>query len=212
VSDQTPSRPRRPGRLDPAGAEAIGGAPDPADLADAAHTTAQALVHRGRASGDPDVVARLVALVDTEGLETITALWSGSPADSLPGVLWRLYALRTWVRSDARIVADRYRQGVAAAAVHDVVAGVAHLPTATDVVHLVDQVLTGVYTRDLDVALERAAAFCRVVATGTAFDADHLDTVDSVSADRTTRSAAGLQRTADELARAADLWRQGGLE
>ncbi len=211
MTSETP-RPRRPGRLDPTGAEAIGGAPDPAELADAAHTTAQALVHRGRASTDPDVVARLVALVDTEGMETIAGLWSGSPADSLPGVLWRLYALRTWVRSDARIVADRYRQGVAVAAVHDVVAGVAHLPTATDVVHLVDQVLTGVYTRDLDVALERAAAFCRVVATGTAFDADHLDTVDSVSADRATRSAASLLRTADELTRAAELWRQGRLE
>lgn len=210
-SDETP-RPRRPGRLDPTGAEAIGGEPDPAELADAAHTTAQALVHRGRASGDPDVVARLVTLVDTEGMETIAALWSGSPAASLPGVLWRLYALRTWVRSDARIVADRYRQGVSVAAVHDVVAGVAHLPTATDMVHLVDQVLTGVYTRDLDVALERAAAFCRVVATGTAFDADHLDTVDSVSADRATRSAASLLRTADELTHAAELWRQGRLE
>lgn len=210
-SDET-RRPRRPGRLDPADAEAIGGAPDPAELADAAHTTAQALVHRGRASGDPDVVERLVTLVDTEGMETIAALWSGSPPDSLPGVLWRLYALRAWVRADARIVADRYRQGVSVAAVHDVVAGIAELPTAADVVHLVDQVLTGVYTRDLDVALERAAAFCRVVATGTAFDADHLDTVDSDSADRATRSAASLLRTADELAHAADLWRGGRLE
>jgi len=193
-------------------AEGIEGDPDPADLTEAAHTTAQALVHRGRASADPDVVERLVTLVETEGIQTIAALWSGSPADSLPGVLWRLYALRAWVRGDARTVADRYRQGMSAAAVHDVVAGVAELPTATDVVHLVDQVLTGVYTRDLDVALERAAAFCRVVATGTAFDADHLDTVDSTSADRATRSAASLLRTADELARAAELWRTGRLE
>ncbi|MCL2465949.1 MAG: hypothetical protein FWF02_00045 [Micrococcales bacterium] len=210
-SDET-RRPRRPGRLDPGAAEAIGGEPDPAERTDTAHATAHALVHRGRASDDPRVVERLVTLVDDEGLGTIAALWSDSPADTLPGVLWRLYALRTWVRADARVVADRYRQGVTAAPVHDVVAGVAQLPTAADMEHLVDQVLTGVYTRDLDVALERAAAFCRVVATGTAFDADHLDTLDSVSADRATRSAAGLLRTADELTHAAGLWRQGRLE
>ncbi|MCL2453881.1 MAG: hypothetical protein FWD18_01055 [Micrococcales bacterium] len=203
-------RPRRPGRLsDP---ETIPGAVDPAELTEAAHTTAQALVHRGRTSHDPEVVARLVALVDTEGMETVAELWAGCPPDSLPGVLWRLYALRAWVRADARIVADRYRQGTEAAAVHDVVAGVAQVPTAQDVQQLVDQVLTGVYTRDLDVALERAAAFCRVVATGTAFDADHLDVVDSTGADRATRSASALLRTADELARAAELWRSGQLE
>lgn len=210
MSDE-PRRHRRPANLG-SGAESVPGAPDPAELAEAAHTTAQVLVHRGRASTDPQVVERLVTLVDTEGIETIAALWSGSPSDSLPGVLWRLYLLRAWVRADARVVADRYRQGVAAAAVYDVVAGVAPLPTADDVAELVDQVLTGVYTRDLDVALERAAAFCRVVATGTAFDADHLDIVDSTSADRITRSAASLLRTAEELAHAAELWRTGRLE
>jgi len=212
VSSDETRRPRRPGRLDPAGAEAIGGAPDPAEHSEAAHATAYALVHRGRASQDPDVVERLVTLVDNEGLGTIAALWSSSPADTLPGVLWRLYALRAWVRADSRIVADRYRQGVSAAPVYDAVAGVAQTPTAADVEHLVDQVLTGLYTRDLDVALERAAAFCRVVATGTAFDADHLDHLDSASADRATRSAAGLLRTADELTHAASLWRADRLE
>jgi hypothetical protein len=206
------SRPRRPASLDAAAADRLPGAGDPAQLVELAHTTAQMLVHRGRSSDDPAVLARLLALVEDEGLSTVAALWSASPSDTLPGALWRLYALRTWVRSDPELVADRYRQGVAAAPVHDVVAGVASPPGAQDVVTLVDAVLTGLYRRDLDVALDRAAAFCRVVATGTAFDADHLDLADPHGAARTTTGAASLQRTAEELSAAARLWRLDRLD
>ncbi|QGQ20869.1 hypothetical protein GC089_03885 [Cellulomonas sp. JZ18] len=177
-----------------------------------AHTTAAALVHRARASQDPDVVARLVALVETEGLDTVAAMWADSPADTLPGALWRLYVLREWVRRDPRTVADRYRMGVAAAPVHDAVAGVAQAPGPQDVQSVADQVLSGVYSGDLAVALERAAAFCRVLATGAAFDADHLDVVDPGAALRTTRGAASLVRTAEELDAAAVLWRRGRLD
>ncbi len=86
--------------------------------------------------------------------------------------------------------------GVAAAPVHDVVAGVADAPGPADVRVVADAVLSGVYTGELDVALERAAAFCRVLATGAAFDADHLDDVDPGGAVRLTRGAASLVRTA----------------
>ncbi len=61
-------------------------------------------------------------------------------------------------------------------------------------------------------ALTRAAAFCRVLATGAAFDADHLDLVDPGGAARQTRGASSLLRTADELGRAGELWRAGRLE
>jgi hypothetical protein len=198
--------------LDPAQAEALPGALDPALRDEVAHTTAAALVHQGRAHADPEVVARLVALVETEGLDVVAALWSDSPADSLPGALWRLYVLREWVRRDPDVVAERYRLGVHAAPVHDVVAGVADAPGPADVRIVVDAVLSGVYAGDLAVALERASAFCQVLATGAAFDADHLDDVDPAGALRTTRGAASLVRTAEELAHAASLWRAGRLE
>ncbi|NKY40883.1 hypothetical protein HGA02_15520, partial [Cellulomonas septica] len=70
----------------------------------------------------------------------------------------------------------------------------------------------GVYAGDLAVALERAAAFCQVLATGAAFDADHLDLVDPRGALRTTRGAASLVRTAEELTHAAALWRAERLD
>lgn len=212
MTSDAPRRPRRPASLDAATIDQLPGSVDPAEMAESAHSTAHALISQGRAAVDPQIVQRLVALADVEGLDAIADLWALSPPDTLPGVLWRLYALRAWVVDDSQVVADRYRQGVVVAAVHDVIAGVAAIPNADDVRRLVDQVLTGVFTRDLDVALERASAFCRVVATGTAFDADHLDGLDSIAAARITRSASALLRTADELALAADLWRQGHLE
>jgi hypothetical protein len=196
--------------LDPRATDRLPGDLDPTRRAEVAHATAAALVHRGRATQDAGVHLRLVGLVEAEGLDTIAALWSDSPAASLPGALWRLYLLREWVRRDASVVAERYRLGTARAEVHDVVAGVASPPGPAEVRALADAVLSGVYTADLAGALERAAAFCRVVATGSAVDADLVDDADL--ADRITRGASGLVRTAEDLERAAGLWRTGGLD
>ncbi len=207
-----PRRPRRPAMMDPQEADELPGAIDPALRSEIAHTTAAALVHQGRATADPDVVARLVALVETEGLDVVAALWSDSAPATLPGALWRLYVLREWVRRDPATVADRYRQGTAAVPVHDVVAGVADAPGPADVRAVADAVLSGVYTGDLDVALERAGAFCRVLAAGAAFDADRLDDVDPTGATRMTLGASALLRTAEELEDAARLWRAGRLD
>lgn len=199
--------------LDPRQADELPGDVDPALRSEIAHTTAGAIVHQGRSSGDdPALVERLVSLVEAEGLDVIAAMWSDSPADTLPGALWRLYVLREWVRRDPRTLAERYRLGVEAAPVHDVVAGVASPPGPSDLRDLADAVLSGVYTGDLAVALERGAAFCRVLATGAAFDADHLETTDSDAANRLTRGASSLVRTAEELEHAASLWRAERLE
>ncbi len=196
--------------LDPRDAEDLPGELDPALRGEVAHTTASALVHGGRASEDPAVVDRLIRLVEAEGLDTVAALWSDSPAHTLPGALWRLYALREWVRRDPRAVAERYRLGEQRAEVHGAVAGVAAPPGPTEVAHVVDAVLSGVYTGDLAIALERAAAFCRVLATGAVLDADLVD--DDELARLMTHGAAGLVRTADELVEAAGLWRAGRLD
>jgi hypothetical protein len=76
------------------------------------------------------------------------------------------------------------------------------------VLDVADAVLTGAFTGDLAVTLERAAAFCHIVATGWAVEADDLA---ASSAAQLTRRAAGLSRTAAQLEGAAALWRSGGL-
>ncbi len=163
-----------------------------------AHATAAALVDAGRGDTGPDT-SRLVDLAETVGLDTLSELWRDSPPDSLPGALWALYLLRTWTERQGEAVARMYRAGRAYAPVDEVVAGVAEDADVDAVRALASSVLTGAYRGDFDVALERAAAFFRVVATGRRELADEAE-----FADRNERCAEGLQR-------AAAAWRDGTL-
>lgn len=163
-----------------------------------AHATAAALVDAGRGDAGPDT-SRLVDLAETVGLDTLSELWRDSPPDSLPGALWALYLLRTWTERQGEAVARMYRAGRAYAPVDEVVAGVADDADVDAVRALAGSVLTGAYRGDFDVALERAAAFFRVVATGRRELAGETEL-----ADRNERCAQGLQR-------AAAAWRDGTL-
>jgi hypothetical protein len=183
------------------------GEPDPAERIEAAHATAAALVAHARGADDAET-ARLVALTDQLGLEEIAQLWADRPADSLPGALWRLYALRAGIRRDPAGLARAFDAGRWLAPVHEVVAGVGEPPGAEEVIALADAVLAGAFHGDLAVALERAGAFCRVVATGWAVLADDA-AADAGAA--LTRRAADLQRTGAQLERAAGCWREGTL-
>ena len=200
--------PRRPALLGPAALEAAVGGEDPAMRADAAHLTAAALLQHGRSASSPGETRRLVALADVHGLDEVALLWADRPADTLPGTLWRIYALRAGIRQDPVGLARAYDTGRSRAPVHDVVAGVAEPPGPEQLCDLADAILTGVFTGDLAVALERAAAFCRVVATGAAVLADGQSEPEGGAA---TRRAADLVRTAGQLDRSATLWRLDSL-
>jgi len=63
----------------------------------------------------------------------------------------------------------------------------------------------------LAVALERAGAFCRVVAAGRAHRADDVEPYDDSRAALLTRRSASLQQTAEDLEAAASLWRSHDL-
>ena len=146
--------------------EFVGGA-DPAVLSEAADRAAQLLVRGARESDDDAVADRLLHLADTEGIEAIAEVWSGSPADSLAGCLWRLFLLRSWVYADPVGVAREFEAG-SRAEVARVVAGVAEPPGPEELKAMVDQVLRGIAGSDFADVLFRAAAFARVVATGRA--------------------------------------------
>lgn len=207
-------RPRRPATLSPQQAEAVVGDEDPALRSEIAHETARLLLGEGRArSDDPEVVDRLVRLVETEGLGVLVGLWSRSPAATLPGALWRLYVVGEWVRRDPADVARRYDQGIDHAEVAGAVAGVERPPGPDEVRRMTGEVLSGMFTGDFADQLERTAAFLRVLATGAAVDADEADEAhDPLAAAAMTRRGGGLIATADDLRRAARLWRAGTLE
>ena len=77
----------------------------------------------------------LAAAVGVMGVVLLAGLWGwGLPAAlvvtavlfivlSLPGVLWRLYALRQWVASRPQEAAREYRDGVLAAEVEKAITG-----------------------------------------------------------------------------------------
>jgi hypothetical protein len=208
----TPRQYHRPTLFENQQIDRFEGGADPAALSEAAHTTARTLVMRGRANTDPAVLRRLVGLADADGLQDVAALWSGCPPVSLPGALWRLYALRRVVIQEPHKVATWFRDGRAHAPLQRVVAGVAEPPGPKELVELTTSILSGAFTGDFDMALLRAAAFCKVVAIGESLHADAADPADSSRGTALTRSASRLQRTAEELESGATQWRQGLLD
>lgn len=144
------------------------GGSDPALVSEAADRAATLLVRGAGSSGDNETAQRVLHLAETEGLETLADLWSGAPAESLAGCLWRLYLLRAWVHAMPARVAAEFESGRADAEVARVVAGVADPPGPDEVCAMIDDVLRGIVTSDFADVLLRAAAFARVVAVGRA--------------------------------------------
>jgi hypothetical protein len=210
--------PRRPAFFTPVSMDSRGGPAslDPARVTEVAHETAAVIVRTGRAAHDPELTSRLVALVDDLGLSTIAELWADRPARTLPGALWRLYALREWVCRDAMGASADYSAGIRFADVPHVVAGVGEPPGPAELKELTDAILTGVFEGDLAIALQRASGFCRVVAAGRAqrandSDANLSDVHDPLWGSAQTRRAASMLTTADDLEACARLWRKGDL-
>ena len=211
--NQDRANPRRPAFFSPASMDSRGGSEslDPARVTEVAHETAAVIVRTGRAIQDPELTSKLVALVDDLGLSTIAELWADRPARSLPGALWRLYVLREWVLRDPAGASADYAAGIRFADVPHVVAGVAEPPGAAELRELVDAILTGVFDGDLAIALERASAFCRVVAAGRAQRANDSEAHDPLWGSAHTRRAASLLNTAEDLEACARLWRKDDL-
>lgn len=197
-----------PVKFSPEKFDAHEGGTDPARVSEAAHLSAQALVSRGRESADPVVHDRLVRLTDEQGLEGIAEMWAQAPAVSLPGALWRLYALRAAARKDPYRMGRWFAAGKQTAQVSNVVAGVADPPGAEEICEVADAILSGAFDGEFDVALERSAAFCRVIATGQERTLD----ISSLGVRDPWRRIPRLIRTAEELESAAAAWRRGALE
>ena len=165
-------RPRRPAPVEGRFFEEHEGGADPALVSEAGERAAEILVRGARSSEDDAVAERLVHLADTEGIEAIAEVWSGAPADTLAGCLWRLYLLRSWVYADPAGVARQFTAGRHTDAWAEVVAGVADPPGPDQLRTMVDAVLRGIASGDFADVLFRASAFARVVAAGRAAEPD----------------------------------------
>ncbi|GAA1890994.1 hypothetical protein GCM10009715_40750 [Paeniglutamicibacter psychrophenolicus] len=188
------------------------GGADPARISEAAHLSAHALVQAGKLNDDPEVRERLVRLAEDEGLEVIAELWSKAPARSLPGALWRLYAIRAATVSNPEAMASFFAAGAHLAQVERVVAGAAEPPGAEELCAMTSSILTGAFDGEFDVALERTAAYCRVIALGQAEQADAAEHSHPERATLMTTRAHALVKTAEDLESAAASWRAGELD
>lgn len=203
-----PKKFHRPVLRDPGVLEEYGKSSDPVAELHAAHETAAVLVHAGRASDDPAVVERLVGLVDEIGLPAVADLWAQRPARTLPGALWRLYALREWVTRHPQEAAHEYAAGIPITEPNHAIAGV-EPPGPEEIRRVADQILRGVYTGDLAIALERAAAFCQVVSAGRSDLAEGRQ--DLAHGTTAAASASRLAEAGRDLAACARLWRSDEL-
>lgn len=193
--------------------EAFEGGQDPAQISRIAHETANALLSRVRDDPDTAVVDRLVSLTDEHGVDAIAELWAGASARSLPGALWRIYLMRILIRQDAEGISLLYQRGSEILVTIDpVVAGVPSPTGPAEITALADQILRGLFTGDFAIALDRAAAFCRVTSTGAASFADDAEPVSPERATDFTRRALRLSQTASEFSACARLWRADALD
>ena len=181
------SRPSRPAQLDPAVADGLAGGMDPQALSEMSHLSAAALLDRVRHSEDPAVVERVLTLVETVGVDEIAELWSDAEPDSLPGVLWRLYMLRTWMRSNRDSIAHLWRLAEPVATTASAIAGVDQAP------------------------VEARRMVTRAEANG-GFSSDADEKAVRTKAARLMHTAGSLMATAKDFQHGANLWRRGRLE
>ncbi|GAA1966132.1 DNA-directed RNA polymerase subunit beta [Microbacterium deminutum] len=187
-------------------------AEDPAEVSRVAHSTAHALLARVRADPSGEVVERLVTFTDEHGIDDIAELWSRSPSRSLPGALWRLYLLQLMIHDDPQTAALLYERGRAELRSADEVVAGAPSPAGPDeLVALVDTILRGLFEGDFAVALDRAAAFCRVQTAGASHLADDYEPTEPERASALTTRALRLADYASDLSACAVLWRREAL-
>jgi len=187
-------------------------AEDPAEVSRVAHSTAHALLLRAREDPDGEVVDRLVAFTAEHGIDDIAELWSRSPSRSLPGTLWRLYLIQLMIHDDPHTAALLYERGrVEIASADPVVAGAPTPAGPDELVDLVDTILRGLFQGDFAVALDRAAAFCRVEASGASHLADDYEATEPERASALTTRALRLADYASDLTACAALWRRESL-
>jgi hypothetical protein len=185
---------------------------DPAEVSRVAHSTARALVARVRDEPAEGVVDRLVSFTDAHGIDDIAELWSRSPAKTLPGALWRLYLLQLMIHDDPQTAALLYDRGTTEIdSVDPVVAGAPTPASPDELVALIDEILRGLFQGDFAIALDRAAAFARVQASGASHLADDYEATEPGRASALTTRALRLSTYAADLAACATLWRRDAL-
>ena len=121
--------------------------------------------------------------------------------------------MRVVIRQDPDGTALLFQRGTEVLATIDAAVAGAPQPAGPDeITELADQILRGLFRGDFAIALERAAAFCRILSAGATSIADDADPTNPERATELTTRANRLTLTAEELTGAARLYRIGSLD
>jgi hypothetical protein len=191
---------------------AFQGGADPAELNLLAQESARRLLARAR-HNQGESLERAVAFTDENGLDDLAELWANSSPQSLPGVLWRLYVVRELIRRESAQMSILYAAGLEHAGAVDALVAGAPTPAGPDEMRqLADTILRGAFVGDFAVALQRAGAFCAVLAAGCTAQADEAELLHPHRASALTTQALRLSTTAQEFRACARKWRDGSLD
>ncbi|MDO4913031.1 MAG: thymidine phosphorylase [Bifidobacteriaceae bacterium] len=203
-------RPSRPTQLNGAFLDQLSNGLNPESLLEISHASAASLLHKVRQSEDPEIVQRVLTLVENEGIDLIAELWSNAEPESLPGILWRLYLLRQWAYKQNSAIIAVWKIGEPQLTTASVIAGVNTPPKTEDIIHTADDILSGVFSGDFSMALERASVFCEVIARGLQQIISQENNTTQNNSNLST--AKQLQYDAQLFHKCALLWNTGKLE
>jgi hypothetical protein len=124
-----------------------------------------------------------------------------------------MYLIRDLIRAQAAQMSVLFGQGLSVLSTVDVVVAGAPTPAGPEeMVSLADTILHGAFTGDFSGALDRSAAFCRIISAGCTAVANDSDAAHPERATTLTLQASRLTQTAHELSVCARLWRDGALD
>lgn len=206
-------KPRRPAIIDPETLEYLEGEEDPALSSESAHTSARILVKAPREEwSDPDAETRerLLSYLKTHGIDDLAELWSHSPAETLPGTLWRLLLIDEWIKRFPQGVSRRFQQGLTSPKLSQFIdVQGARTLDFPDWHKRLGTIMTGDFTGDFADFLEESQAVLRVLAASEEVWMKE-DPTNPLANPVTMRDDA-LMNTAQELFDSATLYREGRL-
>lgn len=192
---------RKPVLLTDAELDTFTGGADPQQLQAAADKVAQLLLTRVRNSADPLILQRVLAYAAHDAADDLAPLWEKAHALSAAGVLWRLYLLRQNITDYPETVTACYRAGINhKTEVQQVIAGIAQDADSAQIQKLCDKILRGIFAGDITDALNRASAYCALLAAGAAIKANNSP--QALQAKKLTRIGVSYQQLARELQQA----------
>ncbi|QRV02393.1 hypothetical protein JTE88_01135 [Arcanobacterium phocisimile] len=180
---------RRPAQLRPEQLEVIDGDVNIEARLELAYATAHALIPLD-SDIDHEVTERLHQVIADEGIDVVAESWVDAPETSLPGILWRGFLLREWIRRFPDDVRQRF---IAAEKVDTDQSGVL---TPVDMMTSWDQVFSGSFSGDFLEVIRHSARFTDYIAS---IEPLWIADDDHPLATEVTRRNTAMVRTAQEF-------------